>query len=472
MKSSITPKRKNHFFLPEDQHLFDYGQIFAVSSMWIELGMENVEATYDLYVRGMPKNRNFLLFGGLEEIVMGIVEWGFTRDEVDFLLENHIAGEKAGTLFRDFKFSGDVAAMPEGTIFFGGEPVVRITGKIWEVNLFTFFLINALSSNTIFLSKIARSVLVAGERLLVVTAPVVRAHANEASLKFGRAAYMLGSPSTLVPAFARKYGLPAYKLNTKAYHAFIKSFPTELEAMRAASRTFTPLGLMVDTYDFTKGVANAVIVAKEAKEKGRAVSALVIDSGKNVEEFSERAYHCRNELDKAGLSEVKVTVTGNFNEEKIAKLVSLGAPPNSVIACTELVTSSDDPVLEAVFKLAEFTKEGKTHGSAKHTKGKESYPGRKQVFRIFKDGKVMKDVIGLEHERLGTPLLVPMLEKGRIIGKLPTLDELKEYTLSQLQTLSEKMRRIDKVYAPPVRISIELKRLFEKHKKEHMDSEF
>src|SRR3989344_1912593 len=313
-KKAGTPGLLNHFYLPEDQHLFDYDQIFAVSSMWIELSMEDVEATCDLYVRGMPKHRNFLLFGGLEEIVESILSWTFSDDEVDFLLKSGIITEKSAKKLRNFKFGGDIFAMPEGTVFFGGEPVVRITGKIWEVNLFTFFVINALSSNTIFLSKIARSVLAAANKISVVTCPVTRSHGNETSLKFGRAAYMLGSPSNIVPAFARKFGLPASKVNTKAYHAFIKSFSTELEAMRAASSVFSPIGLMVDTYDFKKGVAHAIMVAKEAKAKGRAVGALVIDSGKDVEEFSERSYFCRTELDKAGLSEVRITVTGNFNE--------------------------------------------------------------------------------------------------------------------------------------------------------------
>lgn len=465
------PNLLNHFFLPEDQHLFDYDQIFAVSSIWIELGMEDVEATFDLYVRGMPKKRNFLLFGGLEEMVQSILSWTFTDDEVDFLRKSNIIAEKAAKRLRNFKFGGDLWAMPEGTVFFSGETVVRITGKIWEVNLFTFFLINALSSNTIFLSKIARSVLAAGKKILVVTAPVVRAHANEASLKFGRAAYMLGSPSTLVPAFARKFNLPPYKLNIKAYHAFIKSFPTELEAMRAASKAFSPIGLMVDTYDFKKGVANAITVAKEANAQGRAVSALVIDSGKDAEEFSERAHYCRTELDTAGLTEVRITVTGNFNEEKIAKLVALGAPANSVIACTELVTSSDDPVLEAVFKLAEFKKEGKTHRSAKLTEGKESYPGRKQVFRSYESGRIKEDILGLEGEELGTLLLSEIIRKGELVVTLPSLDELRDYTLSQLETLPETLKQIDKVYEPPLQVSPELKKLFEKHKREHLESE-
>ena len=147
------PGLQNHYFLPEDHRLFDYDQIFSVSSMWVELGMENVIATYDLFVRDAPKNRNFLLFGGLEEIIENIKAWRFTKDEVDFLLNNNIIKPKMAKLMRTFKFSGDIWAMKEGTVFFPGEVVMRLTGPIWEVNLLTFFLINSLTSNTIFFSK-------------------------------------------------------------------------------------------------------------------------------------------------------------------------------------------------------------------------------------------------------------------------------------------------------------------------------
>src|SRR3989344_5621313 len=168
MKKTISKNKNkwlNHFFLPSDQRLFDYDQIFSVSSLWVELGMEKVEATFDLLVRGMPKNRNFLLFGGLEEILESIKHWKFTKGEVTFLLENEVITPKMANLLYSFKFSGDIFAMKEGTVFFPGEPVVRLTGKIWEINLFTFFLINALTSNTIFLSKIARSVLASEGKL-------------------------------------------------------------------------------------------------------------------------------------------------------------------------------------------------------------------------------------------------------------------------------------------------------------------
>lgn len=468
MKSNH-PSTLNHFFLPEDQHLFDYDQIFSVSSMWVELGMENVIATYDLSVRGMPKNRNFLLFGGLEEIITGILDWHYTKEEVDFLLNNKIITKKMADLMRTFKFGGDIWAMPEGTVFFPGEPVVRITGRIWEINLFTFFLMNALTSNTIFLSKAVRSFLAADGKLNVVTCPVTRAHSNESSLKFGRAVYILGAPSTIVPAFARKFNLPVSKVNTKAYHAFIKSFPSELEAMRAAASVFPGIGFMVDTYDFKQGVKNAIIVAKEMKEKGKAISAVVIDSGKDVNDFINQARYARKELDKSGLNDVKVNVSGNFDEWKLAQMVKAKAPVNGVVICTELVVSADDPKLEAVLKLVEYKKEEKTFYATKLAKGKISYPGRKQVFRKYKKGHMSQDIIGLEKEKLGEPLLVEMVAGGRLKYKLPTLDGIKEYTRKELGTLSANLRQVVKQSIYKVEISQELNKLFIEAKRWHTD---
>ena len=130
---------ENHYFLPDDVRLFDYNQIFSVSSMWVELGMENTVATYDLMVRGISEHRNFLLFGGLEEILENIVNWKYTKSEIDFLLKNKSITPKMAKLMRNFKFSGDIYAMKEGTPFFSNEPVVRLDGPIWQINLFTFF---------------------------------------------------------------------------------------------------------------------------------------------------------------------------------------------------------------------------------------------------------------------------------------------------------------------------------------------
>jgi len=455
------------FFLPEDQHLFDYDQIFSVSSMWVELGMENVEATYDLYVRGMPKNRNFLLFGGLEEIVEGLLNWHFTKSEVDFLLKNQIITPKMAKILRTYRFTGDILAMQEGTVFFPEEPVVRITGKIWEVNLFTFFLMNAITSNTIFLSKAVRSFLASEGKIKVVTCPVTRAHSNESSLKFGRAVYLLGAPSAIVPAFARKYNLPTTKVNTKAYHAFISSFSSEIEAMRKAVSVFPNISFMVDTYNVKQGVANAITIAKEQLAKGReTLSAVVIDSGKDVKHFADQAQYARKELNKAGLEHIKVNVSGNFTEERLTELVKLKAPVNGVVICTDLVTSSDDPKMEVVLKLAEFQHQNAIHYATKLSYGKVSYPGKKQVFRILnKAGKLNYDVIGLENEKYGQPLLSFLVKKGVLQKKLPSLEKIKKYLKSQLSLLPPSLKKINSTTVYKVKVSKKLKQLFLRVKK-------
>lgn len=443
--NTYQPKLENHFFLPEDQSLFDYDQIFSVSSMWLELGMGEVEATFDLFVRGMPENRNFLMFGGLEEIIESIKAWHFSPADIAFLLDNGIIKEKMAENLKNFKFGGDIYAMPEGTVFFSHEPVVRLTGKLWQINLFTFFLINVLSSNCIFLSKIARSMLAAAGKINVVTCSVTRAHAHEASLKFGRAAYILGAPASVVPAFARKYGVPVSKVNTKAYHAFIKSFKSELEAFRAATKVFSSIGLMVDTYDVKQGIANAITVAKEIAPEGKKIAALVLDSGRNVKHYAEQAVYARHELDQAGLLEVKITATGNFNELKIAELVALGAPVDNIIACTDLVTSCDDAKLESVLKLAEFTRDGELVYSAKLTEGKESYPAKKQVFRTYKNNLIDRDILALEAEQIdGQPLLECYLKEGKQVKDLPNIDDVRDYTLKQLSTLTPELASINK----------------------------
>ena len=463
--NNLPKEYTRHFFLPEDQRLFDYDQIFSVSAMWIELGMENVEATYDLYVRHLPKKRNFMVFAGLDEIIQGILNWTYTDEEVQYLLKNGIITPKCAELLKDYKFKGDVWAMPEGSIFFPAEPVVRITGKIWEVNLMTFFLINALTSNTIFSSKIVRSYLAAEGKYKVITGPSLRAHGHESGLKFGRAAYMFGAPSNIVPAFARKFDMEMSGVNTKAYHAFITSFSSELEAMRKATSVFPKISFMVDTYGTKQGIRNFITVAKENQAAGKPLpTGVVIDSGDSVRDFANQAIYCRKELDKAGLKEVKITVTGNFEEERIAEYVKIGAPADIILVFTELVTPGDDPKLEAVLKLAQYEIDGKTDYAVKLAKGKISYPGIKQVFRSYKDGAITKDVIGLEGEDLGTPLLKQYLKGGDLLKPMPDMDQIREFTLKEIEKLPKPLRSVRKETKYPVTTSRSLEDILEKAK--------
>jgi nicotinate phosphoribosyltransferase len=326
---------------------------------------------------------------------------------------------------------------------------------------------NALSSNTIFSSKIVRSFLAARNKIYVATCSPVRGHAHEAALKFGRSAYILGSASGMVPGFARKYNIP-YESKARAFHAFIKSFSTEIEALRACASIFPNSSVMVDTYDTNQGIENIITVCKEQKTKKLPVfSAVFIDSGKNLKAFINQAKMIRRKLDQNGLKEVQITVAGNFEEYKIDQLVKKKAPIDKVIMGTELVAPSDDPKVEVVLKMAQFVKNGEVHSTAKLATGKVSYPGLKQVFRKYKNGIMDGDTIGLEVERPGTPLLIDYIKSGKLVREMPTLDQIKEFTFAQLETLPEMLKRVDKEFNYDVKFSARLDQLLAEARRVH-----
>lgn len=452
---------KTHLFTEDDLHLYELNQIFLVGSIWLEKGMGNYIGTFDLLVRDLPPQRNFLLFGGLEEIVTCILRWRYTEDEANYLLRHQIVTKKFAQFLKDFKFTGDLWAMPEGTVFLPNEPVLRITAPLIEANLFSMFLMNALVSNTIFLSKFIRVVMAA--RPQVIFSSGIRAHSFESAMKAARAQYLAGVPSIAASAFFRKYNLDFTPIppTFTAYHAYVQSFPTEIEAMRAAAEIFPDQVLpIVDTYDNRQGIENAIKVAKELKKKGRHIEAIMLDSG----DLAKWARLARKRLDEEDLKETKITLASNIDEYKIAKFKKQGVPADYYIVVTEAVTSADAPKLEAVYKLAEVNDGRTTRPTVKLSEGKMSLPGRKQVFRqrerFFKE-----DIIGFEDEKLGEPLLVPVIKKGKLVYKLPSLDQIKFYVQEQVGRLSPKMLDVHKQYNYPVKLSNEMNDMLKKLRK-------
>lgn len=455
---------KSHLFCEEDLHLFDIQNIFTACALWLENGMENIIATYDLVVRDMPKNRNFMLAGGLEEIIEGIKKWRYSEDDVAYLIKNNLATSKLAEYLKKFKFTGDLYAMPEGTPFFPGEPVIRVTAPICEGNLLTMFLMNSLSSNTVFASKIIRCKIACGEKRLVGGGGM-RAQSFESAMKGCRAGYITGADNG-IPSFYRKYNIIPPAVSINAYHAVIKSFPTEIEAMRAAAELFPDRSRpMVDTYNFEQGIENLIQVAREQKAKGRKIAAITVDSG----DLYERACYARKKFDEAGFPEIKITVASNLNEFKIKELRNKGTPADAFLVVTEISSVTDDPKIEVVFKLAELRDGEKIRQVAKFAPGKKSYPGRKQVFRVWANNQMQKDVIGLENEYLGEPLLVKVIDHGEAIYRLPQLPEIRDYCLNYVSRLPEKLRDIDKEHVYPVEISEKLQEMDEKVKREHLN---
>ncbi|MFA6474784.1 MAG: nicotinate phosphoribosyltransferase [Patescibacteria group bacterium] len=459
------PFPQTPYFTHSDLHLFELPQIFTAGSIWLESNMEHQVATFDLFVRSLPKNRNFLLMGGTEEIVRGILNWRYTGDEVRYLQKNNIITPRFARYLRGFHFTGDVYALPEGTVFFPDEPVVRITAPIIEGNLMTMFLINAFTSNTIFLSKVIRGVIAAKDKKFLASASL-RAQSNESAFKFGRATYIAGGHgANMIPAFCRKYDLPFSDPSRKTYHALIKSFSTETAAMSRAAEIFpNTMDFMVDTYNFDRGLQHAIQVASELKRKKNSIKGITIDSG----DLYKRSVQARKLLDKAGLKEVTITVASNLDEWKIDNLLSRSAPIDKFMALTEMIASKDAPSLEAVYKLAELQIGQTVVPKAKLASDKSNYPGKKQVFRVYQDGVMQKDIIGLEHEQLGRPLLRKMVEHGKLICRLLTLNEIRHYVLTQREELPSRLLSIKRNYAFPVGVSRQVNILMNKVRRAHM----
>ncbi len=459
---------KSFLFTEEDKHLYELPQVLSISSVWLKEGMNKYQATYDLVVREMPPHRNFLVFAGLEEIIHDTLNWHYAPDEINYLIKYKIITKDFAKYLSTFKYTGDLYAMPEGSVFFPGEPIVRITAPLIEGNLLTMMMLNNLTSNTIFSSKAARAVIACRDKVLI--GPwAMRAHSWESSMKCSRAAYMTGG-TIGGPSFFRKYGLDGKKISTViiGYHAFIKSFDDELEAMRAISKyanDFINISVMVDTYDVLPGIRKAIKVAKEMEKRGKKMFSITIDSG----DLYRTAVRARNMLDKAGLNYIKITLASNLDEYKINTMMKKKVPADTFVIATEGVTSADAPKLETVFKIARLQGPGETKYMAKLTPGKESYPGLKNVYRKYKNGKLQKDFIGLNDEKkLGLPLLKEYIKNGELVKKLPSLDKIRTYCMNSIKQLPKKYYDLNKEYVYPVKISPKLQNLLEQVRKKHV----
>lgn len=431
--------------------------------MWHDTGMKDTWATFDLVVRDMPKNRNFLVFTGLEEMVLKLKHFKYLDGQIKLLLKWKLISKKFANYLKKITFSGDMYAMKEGSIFFPGEVIVRITAPLIEGNLLTAFFMTSLCSNTIFSSKFIRSVIAAKDKNVVGPSPQ-RSQSFESSFKAQRAGFITGSKNCPSPIVKELMGMPMDDNATIAYHAFINSYESERQAMDVAAKyAKVDLAIMVDTYDYKKGIKNAIEIAKKMDKKGRILK-IVVDSGNLL----ENARLVKREINKSKLKNIQIIVASNLNEFKIKKLMDKKIPADTFIVATEAVTSSDDPKMEAIYKICEIIeKDGRVINKMKLSPGKMSLPGRKQVYRKTLKGKWRGDTIGLNQEKnMGTPLLKPIFQKGKLIYGLPSVLEIRDYAKKQLNYLPKKYLEINKTYKYPVKISPKLKKLITRTKQE------
>lgn len=408
-------------------------------------------ATFDLFIRQLPPERRYFVFAGLQDALRYLAEISFSLEDIRYLRGlRQFSDEFLDYLLR-FRFTGDVLAMPEGAVFFPEEPVIRVTAPLIEAQIVESSLLNIVNLQTTMATKAARVVQSAKGRP-VYDFGLRRTQGTEAALQAARCGYIAGCKGTSNVLAGKLYGIPV--VGTMA-HSFVMSFQGELESFSAFADTFPKNTiLLIDTYDEMKGLENAIKVAKKTQKRGNRLIGIRLDSG-NLVEGSKRM---RRILDRHGLGYVKILASGNLDEYKIKGLLDKGARIDSFGVGTHMGTSSDMPYSDVIYKIAAVTdSKGRFLPTMKLSKGKRTFPGLKQVFRR----EFWQDIISLEGEKVkgARPLLIKVMEKGRIIYNTPSLKAVQAYCLDNIRWLPHKYKSIDGAGKYPVLISPGLKLL-------------
>lgn len=396
-------------------------------------------AVFELFVRKLPPNRNFMMAAGLEQALDYLEQLCFTGVELDWIASSgRFPPEFIGHL-EALRFTGEVHAMPEGTIFFPDEPILRVTAPLPEAQLVESRLINLLNFQTLVATKATRSVLVAPGKLLVDFG-LRRAHGAEAGLYAARAAYIAGYAGTATVLAGQKFGIPLY--GTMA-HSYVQAHDDESRAFLEFARAF-PAGtvLLVDTYDTLTAVRKVAALAPQLKREGIPIRSVRLDSG----DIATLAQRSRAILDAAGCKEISIFASGNMDEYQVQSLIDAGAPIDGFGIGTSLVTSSDAPSLDAVYKLQEYAGRPRR----KRSTAKATWPGRKQVFRTLNaGGQFDHDTVTLESDTPGgTALLIPVMKGGKRVVSPESIDTLRERAAAQLHALPPHLAMLEKSDEP------------------------
>jgi nicotinate phosphoribosyltransferase len=412
-------------------------------------------ATFDLFIRRLPENRSYILFTGLEQVLSYLQTVKFTEQHLAYLKQQ---GFKLQFLeyLRNFKFTGDVWAVPEGTVAFPNEPLIRITAPIIEAQIVETFLLNTVNLQTTMSTKASR-VVYAARGKSVIEFGLRREHGVDAGMKVARSSYIAGCRGTSNVLAGMVYGIPVF--GTMA-HSFIMSYPKEIDAFRAFVRSFPDKStLLIDTYEEFAGLEKAVIVAKEMESKGFQLNGVRLDSG----DLAESSKKVRKILDDNNLGYVKIFVSGNLDEYRIDELLSKGAKIDSFGAGTKMGTSSDRPYVDVIYKLCETMTAPNVYSPImKLSFDKSTLPGRKQVYR-YKDNadNYVRDVIALDSEKMSDaePLLVKVMSEGKMIYTLPSLNQIRDYASENLSMLPNKYKAFTDAEVYPVELSQKLQEL-------------
>ena len=424
-------------------------------------------AYFDVFFRNVPDGGGFAIAAGLEQVVEYIQQLHFNDEDIEFLRGKQIFDEDFLTYLRNFHFSGDIYAVPEGTPVFPGEPILTVRAPAIEAQLVETYVLLALNHQTMIATKANRIVRAAQGRT-VLEFGSRRAQGADAAIIGARAAYIGGCAGTACTLTDQMYGVPAG--GTMA-HAWVQMFDSEYEAFKAYCEVYPDNAtLLVDTYNTLKsGVPNAIRVFKEMLvPKGITNFAIRLDSG-DISYLSKRA---RKMLDDAGLPNCKITASNALDEHLIRDLVMQGAQIDTFGVGERLITSKSEPVFGGVYKLAAVENDaGEIIPKIKVSENTEKItnPGFKCVYRYYdKDsGKALADELCLRDEKIDftkphdifdpnatwkvktlenytvRELLEPIFKNGELVYKLPELKEIQAYCKAQQETLWDEVKRFE-----------------------------
>lgn len=405
--------------------LVDLYELTMVRAYWEE-GMQE-DAVFSLFVRRLPPERNYLVACGLADVLRYLEQLRFPDDALAYLAQRDEFTDAFLSWLADFRFTGTVHAVPEGTPLFAGEPILEVIAPLPQAQLVETVIMNQIHLQTTLASKAARVARAAGDRT-VVDFGLRRMHGVDAGLKAARAFYIAGIDATSNVLAGAVYGIPV--AGTMA-HSYVQAHEREADAFRAFVGIYPETILLVDTYDTLDGVRRVIELRDELGD-AFAVKGVRLDSG----DLSALARDARQLLDDAGLTGVEIFASGGLDEDVIARMVADDVPIGGFGVGTGMGVAADAPALDIAYKLTEYAGRGRL----KLSTGKQTLPGRKQIYRVERSGRAEYDVLTRYDDRVdGKPLLTPVMHDGQPVGAAPTLADIRSYADRALSALPERL---------------------------------
>ncbi|MFN2341327.1 MAG: nicotinate phosphoribosyltransferase [Halanaerobium sp.] len=446
------------------------------------------KAVFDLFYRENPSNNGYSIFAGLEQIIEFVENLKFAEDDISYLKSQGF-NEKFLDYLRNFEFTGDIYSVPEGSVVFPKEPLLKVEAPILQAQLLETPLLNFINHQALIATKAAR-INEAAQGKDVLEFGLRRAHGPDAGIYGARAAVIGGCAGTSNVLTGKKFGV---KVSGTHAHSWVMSFESELESFRTYAKNFPNSAiLLVDTYDTLKsGVPNAIKVFEEMEEQGieSDLYGIRLDSG-DLAYLSKKA---RNMLDEAGFEDAVIVASNNLDENIITSLNLQGAQIDLYGVGTKLITSYDCPAFGAVYKMSEYHDQPKIKLSDNIEK--MTNPGDKKLLRVYdkESGEIKADLIALQQEEISEnedltlfdardtwktttltkgnyrlrEMMNPIFKKGELVYDSPAVAEIKKYAEKEKESLGEEYKRLTYPHIMKVDLSDELFKLKQKLIKEN-----